>query len=42
VHDDARRAEAELVAMTSCLLGSFQSDSKTRNEFLAFVRSFAH
>ncbi len=26
-------------AMTSCLLGCFQSDSKTRNEFLAFVRS---
>jgi GTP cyclohydrolase I len=26
-------------AMTSCLLGSFQTDSKTRNEFLAFVRS---
>jgi len=25
-------------AMTSCLLGSFQTDSKTRNEFLAFVR----
>ena len=25
--------------MTSCLLGSFQSDSKTRNEFLSFVRS---
>ena len=25
-------------AMTSCLLGSFQADSKTRNEFLAFVR----
>jgi len=29
-------------AMTSCLLGSFQSDAKTRNEFLAFVRSFNH
>ena len=29
-------------AMTSCLLGSFQADSKTRNEFLAFVRSFEH
>ena len=26
-------------AMTSCLLGSFQSDAKTRNEFLGFVRS---
>ncbi len=26
-------------AMTSCLLGSFQTDAKTRNEFLAFVRS---
>ncbi len=26
-------------AMTSCLLGCFQSDSKTRNEFLSFVRS---
>jgi GTP cyclohydrolase I len=25
-------------AMTSCLLGSFQSDPKTRSEFLAFVR----
>jgi len=25
-------------AMTSCLLGSFQTDSKTRNEFLSFVR----
>lgn len=25
--------------MTSCLLGSFQTDSKTRSEFLAFVRS---
>jgi GTP cyclohydrolase I len=25
-------------AMTSCLLGCFQSDPKTRNEFLAFVR----
>jgi GTP cyclohydrolase I len=29
-------------AMTSCLLGAFQSDSKTRNEFLAFVRSIDH
>ena len=28
-------------AMTSCLLGSFQTDSKTRNEFLGFVRSFS-
>ena len=27
--------------MTSCLLGSFQSDSKTRNEYLSFVRSIA-
>jgi GTP cyclohydrolase I len=26
-------------AMTSALRGSFQSDSKTRNEFLAFVRA---
>lgn len=26
-------------AMTSCLLGSFQTDSKTRSEFLALVRS---
>jgi GTP cyclohydrolase I len=26
-------------AMTSCLLGVFQSDSKTRNEFLGLVRS---
>ena len=26
-------------ALTSCLLGAFQSDSKTRNEFLNFVRS---
>jgi GTP cyclohydrolase I len=25
-------------ALTSCLLGSFQSDPKTRNEFLSFVR----
>jgi GTP cyclohydrolase I len=24
--------------MTSCLLGSFQTDPKTRAEFLAFVR----
>jgi GTP cyclohydrolase I len=29
-------------AMTSCLRGSFQSDAKTRNEFLAFVRSISH
>lgn len=29
-------------AMTSCMVGSFQSDAKTRNEFLAFVRSFNH
>lgn len=29
-------------ALTSCLLGAFQSDAKTRNEFLAFVRSFNH
>jgi GTP cyclohydrolase I len=28
-------------AMTSCLLGSFQTDAKTRNEFLAFVRSIS-
>ena len=28
-------------AMTSCLLGVFQSDSKTRNEFLGLVRSFS-
>ena len=27
-------------ALTSCLLGTFQSDAKTRSEFLAFVRSF--
>jgi GTP cyclohydrolase IA len=26
-------------AMTSCLLGTFQTDAKTRNEFLAFVRN---
>jgi GTP cyclohydrolase I len=26
-------------AMTSCLLGTFQTDSKTRSEFLSFVRS---
>jgi GTP cyclohydrolase I len=26
-------------AMTSCLLGSFQTEAKTRNEFLSFVRS---
>ncbi|MCC7011292.1 MAG: GTP cyclohydrolase I FolE [Planctomycetes bacterium] len=25
-------------ALTSCLLGAFQNDSKTRNEFLSFVR----
>jgi GTP cyclohydrolase I len=25
-------------ALTSCLLGSFQTDPKTRNEFLSFVR----
>jgi GTP cyclohydrolase I len=25
--------------MTSCLLGSFRSDFRTRNEFLGFVRS---
>jgi len=29
-------------AMTSCLRGAFQTDAKTRNEFLAFVRSFNH
>ena len=28
-------------AMTSCLLGVFQSDPKTRNEFLGLVRSFS-
>jgi GTP cyclohydrolase I len=27
--------------MTSCLLGCFQSDSKTRNEFLSLVRSIS-
>ncbi len=27
-------------AMTSCLLGYFRSDPKTRNEFLGLVRSF--
>jgi len=27
-------------ALTSCLLGSFQSDPKTRGEFLSFVRGF--
>jgi GTP cyclohydrolase I len=26
-------------ALTSCLLGAFQTDSKTRNEYLSFVRS---
>lgn len=26
-------------AMTSCLLGSFRNDSKTRNEFLGLVRN---
>jgi GTP cyclohydrolase I len=26
-------------ALTSCLLGSFQTDPKTRNEFLSFVRA---
>jgi GTP cyclohydrolase I len=29
-------------AMTSCLRGSFQTDSKTRNEFLGLVRSLPH
>ena len=28
-------------AMTSCLLGSFRSDPKTRNEFLGLVRAFS-
>jgi len=28
-------------AMTSCLLGGFRDDPKTRNEFLGFVRSFS-
>ena len=28
-------------AMTSCLLGCFRSDPKTRNEFLGLVRSFS-
>ena len=28
-------------AMTSCLRGAFQTDAKTRNEFLAFVRSIS-
>ena len=28
-------------AMTSCLLGVFRSDPKTRNEFLGLVRSFS-
>ena len=28
-------------AMTSCLLGGFQSDPKTRNEFLGLVRAFS-
>jgi GTP cyclohydrolase I len=29
-------------AMTSCLLGTFQTDAKTRNEFLSFVRNINH
>ena len=29
-------------AMTSCLLGGFQSDPKTRAEFLGLVRGLAH
>ena len=28
-------------AMTSCLLGSFRADPKTRNEFLGLVRAFS-
>ncbi|MCZ6597803.1 MAG: GTP cyclohydrolase I FolE [Planctomycetota bacterium] len=28
-------------AMTSCLVGAFRNDSKTRNEFLGLVRSFS-
>ena len=28
-------------AMTSCLLGSFRSEAKTRNEFLGLVRAFS-
>ena len=28
--------------MTSCLLGSFRSDFRTRNEFLGLVRSLGH
>ncbi len=28
-------------AMTSCLLGAFRNDPKTRNEFLGLVRSFS-
>jgi len=28
--------------MTSCLLGSFRSDFRTRNEFLGLVRSIGH
>jgi GTP cyclohydrolase I len=27
--------------MTSCLLGTFESDAKTRNEYLSFVRSIS-
>ena len=29
-------------ALTSCLLGAFQKDSKTRSEFLAFVRGLGN
>ena len=29
-------------ALTSCLLGAFQKDPKTRSEFLAFARGFGH
>ncbi len=29
-------------AMTSCLLGSFRDDPKTRSEFLGLVQSFSH
>jgi GTP cyclohydrolase I len=40
LHDDARRREAALRAVTSAMLGAFRETARrTRDEFLALVRS---
>ena len=39
LHDDARRREAELEAVTSAMLGAFRDRPETRAEFMELIKS---